>query len=197
MKLVHLIFIYSLIMFLSSCTTPKSKDFFPLKDGTKWEYTMQYLLPNGTVQTGKYISRIDGIEQINGVSYFKIVEVVSGIPGAESNVTYARKSKEGVFNISAKYKEKPEYLVYKFPIEVGASWTSVFPQGELNYNVESIETLELIDRSIEGCFKLSYTGTIENSKISGYLFLAEKFGKVKEVSEVNGITIDFILDKYE
>ncbi len=180
-----------------SCSQPKGGDYVPSADGTKWEYSVEYAAALVGVGKGKMVSRIDGDETINGKKYRKRINVYSGIPGAEAEVYYERESNEGIFTIDGKHKDKPEYLDVMFPLEIGINWTSHRPAGDVHFRVESLETLELIDRTYKDCLRISYTGSYESKSFEGYYFLAKDVGMVKDVYKIQGATFDVTLEKYQ
>src|SRR5438132_9291215 len=82
------------------------EDYFPLSAGSKWIYAIEYIASGLGVQKGKEASRVDGEEKINGNSYYRIISVYSGIPGAESDTNYYRKTQSGVYLIEGKHKDQ-------------------------------------------------------------------------------------------
>src|SRR5262245_25315804 len=107
-----------LLVTFYGCSGGPNKDYFPYHDGARWEYAVEAMVPFSGVQKGKVISRVDGEETINGKKYYKLVTVYSGIPGAEAEVLYLRKAKDGIYKIDGKYKDNPEYLLVPLPLAV-------------------------------------------------------------------------------
>ena len=82
-----------------------------------------------------------------------------------------------------------------FPLVVGKTWTVSRPTGSYSYKVDSIETLELLDRQIKDCLKISYS---RSDGAHGLKWLAKGVGMVKEVDHtVGGTTMEYVLQKYE
>jgi hypothetical protein len=187
----------SLLIAVCSCSKPAGQgaDYLPpLSNGASWHYNIEYMAFGVGVQNGKAVDRIDGTESLGGKTYFKEVVVYSGIPGAEPEITYHRQGPEGVFSIDGKHKDRGEYLEFPFPLNVGKAWTVTSPARTLDYKVESIETLELIDRKYEDCLKLSF---VANDGQRGTIWLAKGIGAVKVTITSSGVAMDFLLEKYE
>lgn len=153
-----------------------SDDYFPLSTGMKREYKLIYSTPFKNVD-GKAIMRIEDMENINGKEYYKMIYVYSSIPGLESETYFYRKSNDGYYalkQINGSLSE--EYLDFKLPLEIGTSWKSFSPDGEFEYIVQGIETLELIDKKYKDCLKI----TVKRKEGgSGYMFLYKGIGLIK------------------
>jgi len=61
----------------------------------------------GTIK-GKSITRVDGVEIIKGKKYNKHVTVILGIPRAEAEINYYRKSENSRYFISGKSLDRKE-----------------------------------------------------------------------------------------
>lgn len=146
---------------------------------------------------GKWQFRLDGYENINNKEYHKCITVYSGIPGAESETIYYREADDGIYAINGKFKDSPEYLDTKLPLEVGSSWTSTPPLAVTKSRVLNTETLELIGKTYKDCLRISYSSSSNRGNINGYLLVAKNVGMVKNVMEINGITLDISLEKYQ
>jgi hypothetical protein len=150
--------------------------------------------PLAAAQTATAVDRIDGTETINGKTYFKRVVSV-GLPGAEPIISYQRS--EGLFTIDARQKELGEVLAIPFPLVVGKTWTVRRSAQTKSYSwkVESLEALELLDRQIKDCLKLSYSSS---DGAHGLKWLAKGVGMVKQVHHAaDGMTMEYVLQKYE
>lgn len=161
-------------------------EYFPIADGSKWEYSIDYARSDIGVQKGKVVTRVDGQETIDDQIYFKLVTVSSGVPGAESTVEYYRNANDGLYQRSA--KGSSEILFLPAPLEIGKTWTIADPTGDIHYRIEAIETAELFDTKYESCFKISFDRIITNEKgkafIKGYEYRARGIGIVKSVTEI-------------
>ncbi|GEM_PF-1118612 len=162
--------------------------YFPLVDGSKWEFIYEFSNAYG-IQKGKKIVRVDGQETINDKVYYKLISAYSGIPGAESDVSYYRYSSEGIFYLSSKDKSEILYLPNK--LEVGTTWIIPFHRGDTFCRVESMESAELFDRKYENCFKITFERTEKDEegkyKIKGYEYLAPGIGTVKIVRVIENL----------
>lgn len=181
---------------LASCTKQEN-DYFSMHDGARWEYSIEMLIRGRGIQKAKSVDRVDGIENINGKEYYKVVSVTSGIPGAEPETNYYRRTKDGIYKISGKHKDYPEYMITPFPISVGNKWAVQEPEGLFHYTIESIETAELFDRKYENCLKISFEGNYQSQSAKGYSYEAKNIGTVKSVFETDLVTIEYTLEKYE
>lgn len=55
----------------------------PLRDGLRWEYSVNWAFALIGAGSGRMVTRINGSEQIGEHTYFKSVTTVTGLPGAE------------------------------------------------------------------------------------------------------------------
>lgn len=175
----------------------KSSDYFPLSKGGKGEYKIIYSTTFKTIE-GTIVIKGDGMENINGKDYYKTLVIYSGIPGAETQTYYERKTDEGLYAINGKYKSSPEYLTVKLPLKIGDNWKSITPEGEFEYAVLGIETLELIDKKYKDCIKISMESSRAFGGYSGYSYYARDIGLVKEFfnDKNKGIIIESTLVSY-
>src|SRR5437764_11155465 len=67
-----------------SCARTYGGNYFPLRDGARWEYTGHFSSDNGRQYTARAIARVDGTTLIHGNRYFKYVisSDLSNVPGA-------------------------------------------------------------------------------------------------------------------
>ena len=173
------------------------EEYFPLPEKAKWEYSVEMSSPFGGIQKGKRLVRIDGEELINGKIYNKTVSVFSGFPGAEPEIIYLRKEKDGFYAISNKYKDEPEYLTLPLPLFVGRRWTVESPEGFSRSHLSSVEVAELFDRKYEDCIKISYKGKYNNKNYEGFSYHARNVGMVWEIDDFEGTKIEMNLTSYD
>ncbi len=188
------------IILLIFCSKKEGEDYFPMSKGMRWEYSVQMLVPLvGTVK-GKAICRVDGIENIKGKKYFKLVFVPLEIPGAETEIEYCRKTKHGIYIIDSKYMDRPEELDIPFPTEIGSSWMEQIPiEGEFkkfNCRIEGFETLTLIDKEYKNCLKIRREAEGWMEKIEIIEYYAVNVGLVKSIFKGNGAIMEINLEKY-
>ena len=182
----------SFVCWTSGCSKPKGAEYFPeLRDGASKVYSIEYNVPPTGVQKGRLAIRVDGTETINGKSYSKELTVPSGIPGAPTQTRFVRRDKTGIYAINGDDSTKTEYLEIPLPVQVGSSWTSKSPRGELHYRAEAIEAAQLFDRSYENCLKVSFTSSVGE----GYACHAPGLGMVRSVIKASGVTMELTLDK--
>jgi hypothetical protein len=166
--------------------------------GSIWEYSIIDRRSNVEVQNAKMITRIESSEVINSNKYFKSISVFDGLPGAEPEITYCRKSDSGIMCIDHKFMDKGEFLVQPTKVEVGLSWVSDYPTGPVNCKVEKMEDLYLYEKTYPNCMKILFDGVYNGNKYGGYYYLAENIGQVKKVFLIEqSITADFTLTHYQ
>jgi hypothetical protein len=157
-------------------------DYFPIKVGMTREYSF-HLVSKDKELNGTAVMRVEGTERLNEKPYFKIVYVHSGMPGAESQVYYYRKANEGYYMIEGNNRSFPEYLDIKLPLKAGDKWRADTPLGQVEYHVEKIEDVILLDKTYKDCIKLS----MKSESISSDSYLAPGVGIVKQVVHVKSI----------
>lgn len=177
-----------------SCSKPKGEDYIPLSVGSMHRYVVERR--GYRVDIGVMTVWVKSIEIINGKEYYKIITTYSGIPGAQTEVSYKRKTNEGIFALDL--KDGHEYLEVKFPLEVNTSWTSKTSRGEIHYHVDGMWTLARIDTIYENCIRISYTGSYDKTPIEGYFYLAKGIGMVSMATKMQGfIFIYYDLVEYK
>ena len=191
------------VLLASACAKQEGTYYFPMSDGARWEYSSK-TCREGNCKKGTMISLIDGEETINGKKYYKMVTVVG--EALEQTINHNRKTKEGVYRISGKHKDKPEQLVLPFPFMVGKMWTYQPYEPFLATNemrVAGKETLFLDDKKYENCFKISLTSVVEKGEwkgveILGTVYYAPNIGMVKQILRFpSSATQELTLNKYE
>jgi len=173
-----------------------SEEYWPISEGASWEYSFNYTSATG-VHSAKALSRVEGKEIIGGKQYFKELTVFSGIPGQEPETWYYRTTREGIYNVRGKYKDRPEYLDPPFPLTVGSTWSGNQPERRVEFRVDAVETAELYSQRYEKCLKVSFRGTVGSSPIEGFYYRAPNVGMVKEVWKRDLTTFEVILDRYK
>jgi hypothetical protein len=199
MRLITLLLFISLGLGMSACT--RATSYFPLEAGATWEYTVEYPTMFSGPKKAKLVSRIEGTQTIDGKTYFKMVTVSSGMPGAKDGTTFYRIGDDGVYQ----HDGNEEQLFLPSSLKEGTSWTINGPNGALHYRVEGIETAHLVDKTYENCIKISYEGDHavsglpwqQTARIKGVVYRAKGIGEVKSFMEGPGGTAEFSLEKYE
>ena len=171
-------------------------DYFPLSDGARWEYAIQFANPGQGTQTATAVTRIDGQETIQGNTYWKMVTVMSGVPGAEPSIEYMRKTDDGVYVVTAGARDEPEHLSVRLPLVVGATWQLESPALSAECRVAARENAELLDRTYEDCFKVSCTGESGGFPTEMHGWYAPGVGVVRIGMKSRGTAMDFVLESY-
>lgn len=179
-----------LLFLLVGCSQSGGDDYFPIMDGLRKEYAVQYRSSDG-VENGRSVIRIDGQKTINGKVYFKEVIVFSGLSGFEPVIFYSRKDESGIYMVEEAHMDHPEYLSTRFPLEVGKEWAVSLPWSDKQCRIEAIETAELLDRKYESCLKISFRTVYKNSgfEVEGYSYYCPGVGLVKEHLKGNDGTL--------
>lgn len=184
-------------LILSACAKQQGEEYFPkASTGAQWEYLLQYATPAGS-QNGKLLIRIAGEETINGKKYYKQVSVISGLSSQETQTSYNRRAKDGIYKIDSTQKDKTEYKSIPFPLTVGSVWTVSMPDGQMKFRAEKIETVELFNRKYENCLRISYQFDSKSVHVEGVTHLAPDIGEVACVQKIGDNKVMYVLDKYK
>jgi hypothetical protein len=184
-------------VFLLACAKPQGEEYFPLSEGARWQYAVQASVPFVGVKNGKVTSHVEEKKRVNGKQYYKVLTVLSGIPGPPVQVNFYRKTNDGVFKVDGGGKSDAEYLETPFPLAVGTTWTVQRPDRFLRYQVEGIKTVEVFGQAYKDCLKISYQGHIQAIPSEGYFYRARKIGTIKEVRKVKRSTMNILLERYD
>jgi hypothetical protein len=187
--------VFFLVALAVGCSKQTGTDYFPsLAQGETRHYAITYRTLFGGVQEAQLIQRGEGEERIGEHTYWKEVEVATGIPGAEPEIYYYRKADDGIYKIREKYRAGGEYLVAPLPLEPGKTWTVSEPDGSsLTYTSEFVESLPLASRTFENCMKLTISGTKLGRSIKGTVYRESSEGEVRGVLESSGTTMEYVL----
>lgn len=185
---------------LSACSKHEQKQnevYFPEPTkGAQWEYGLRYTTPSG-VQMGGMLIRIGDDETINGKTYYKQFTLTKGVPGAETHVSYNRRTKEGIYKIDENSPDKREYLTTPFPVKVGNTWTAQISGGQTQYKAEKLDTVELNNKKYTNCLKVTFQAEKGSQHFEGYSYFAPGIGEVYSMMSFGDVTIDYALLKYK
>jgi len=196
---------FLLVFFFSSlaCNQQGGEDYLPVADGMKWKYTTETCI-QGNCKNGSVMTRYDGEETISGKEYLKRYSSRDG--ASEQLVSYDRKTKEGLFGITAQYKDKPEQLVMPLLFTVGQTYTykSYVPvRTTTAATMVGKETLSLNGKAYEKCYKFSYKtayeeGDWKGAQSEGISYVAPNIGLVKTFMHIpDKVTFTMTLATYE
>jgi hypothetical protein len=193
----------SLAISLGGCTSKTEPEYLPMVVGASWEYRTETLeKPRGKgeqVRSGTAIIRCVGTERIGGKDYVKCVTFAQGPGGTSEIASWYRRGTDGFYIIRFK-KENPEMLLIPLPLKIGDSWTTEESQAKTVALVESLETVDLPQRSYPNCFRLKYVNYDHQARIANQttLWLAPGVGwiKAESASEAGGATTKQWLTKY-
>ena len=143
---------------VSACARPGGKDYFPLTDGSRWEYAGQASSSTGGRRVSiRATARVDGETLIQGKRYFKhvLTSDFSDVPEVGRVVEYVRYYRVGDDGIYFRLDDdpnRPELLEMPLPIPVGAKWLS----GATEVQAERAGTVNLKGREYRDCLKLTF-----------------------------------------
>ena len=196
-------FLLAFFVALPACTQQGGEDYLPVGDGMKWEYTTETCI-EGKCRQGSVTTRYDGEEIVNGKKYLKRYSSKDG--GSEQLVSYDRKANEGLFGITAQYKDKPEQLVMPLIYKAGQTYTytSYVPvRTTTEATMVGKETLSLNGKAYENCYKFSYKtayeeGDWKGAQSEGISYVAPNIGLVKTFMHIpDKVTFTMTLATYE
>lgn len=196
-QLRPLIFCCALIT-LSACTQAGGKNYFPLSNDARWEYTVHFSTSSGKQYSAKATIHVDGETLIRSNRYFKIVtssdfSSVPGAPKSLEDVRYYRVTTDGIYFIRGQDVSAPEALEFPLPIPIGTKWLS----GSVEAQAERVGTMEVGGRSYQECVKITYSKVDDSHRIEYYL--APDVGIIKMLY-VNATTppssMEMTLDRY-
>jgi hypothetical protein len=135
------------------------KDYFPLSNGARWEYSGHFYASNGETYSARMTARVDGEALINGKRYFKFVSTAdySGAPPAVKqieDVRYYRLSEDGIYVRPGIDPTNPSLLELPLPITAGLKWLS----GSTEMQAERAGMLQMGGREYRDCLKVTFKG---------------------------------------
>jgi hypothetical protein len=162
----------------SACARVAGKDYFPLSDGARWEYTGRFLPSSGGQYPARVTIRIDGTTLIHGRHYFKYVTSsvtdAPHIPKLEQ-VRYFRVEAAAIYFLQGDDLESKEQFGMPIPIPIGERWLS----GTSEVMAERAGTVEAGGHKYADCLKLTYREP--DGKRTTEEYLAPGVGMVKTV----------------
>jgi hypothetical protein len=197
-RLCAFILCFVLVPTSASCQA-NGKNYFPLADGAKWEYTGHASSAGGKQLSFRAATRIDGETLINGKRYFKFIVVsdMSGVPevgkGIEA-VRYYRVAEDGIYVRPGNDPDRPDLLEMPLPIPIGTKWLS----GSTEVQAERVGTVKVGDHEYSNCLKLTLRQS-DGLRITEN-YLAPDVGLIKSIYVNNTepkSTIETTLGKYE
>lgn len=184
----------------SACAQARGKNYLPLADGARWEYSGRFSSSHGGEYNVRAISQVDGEALINGKRYFKLVMTVdfSSVPTINrqvEDVRYYRFAEDGIYFRPGNdpSPDKPDLLEMPLPIPTGVKWLS----GATEVQAERAGTLQLGGREYRDCLKVTFK--LADSAHTTTNYYAPGVGIVKIVY-VNTTepksTVELTLEKY-
>jgi hypothetical protein len=191
-----------IVLMLSACSKESSvpkqegENFFPQgKAGSTWEYLVKMSSPQGN-KNGMLIIRIEGEEKINGKEYQKQSSLLSALPDAKPQMSYSRRTPEGIYKLDQSSKDNSEVLLIPFPMKVGTTWTMKKGDGQIVSKAEKIENIEFLGKTYYGCLKITMRGEVNSQPLEGFSYFAPNVGEVTTSLKIGNTSMMYVLNKY-
>lgn len=176
----------------------QGRDYFPLADGSRWEYAARVSLADGKEFSARATALVDGQTLIGGKRYFKFVLAsdFSGMPGGRriEEVRYYRYGDDGLYVRRGDNPDEAERLELPQPVSAGVKWLS----GTVEAIAEPAGTISAGGREYRDCLKVTYRET--GGRRSTEYYYARGVGIVKVVyvntTEPRSV-VELTLDRYE
>jgi hypothetical protein len=157
-------------------------DYFPVKEGSTWEYDVELQINSMPVQKGTITKKAEGEEKINGKTYLKIVDVVTIDP----EIIYVRNDSKDTYSFSKKHPEVGEQTYLPSRLMLGHEWTRVTDLGQAPCRLEDEEDIQIGDQVYKRCLKVKENWTYIFSGTTDYY--APDIGLVKRIHQVRTIS---------
>jgi len=194
--------VFALCLLLTAppaCAQPIGKSYFPLTDGSRWDYTGRFSSAGGREFGIRATARVDGETLIDGKKYFKFVVAsdFSGIPEIGrriEEVRYYRYGEDGLYFRRADEPDKADRLELPLLVSAGVKWLS----GTTEVQAERAGTISAGGRTYRNCLKVIYRGpdgarSTENYYAPGVGVVKTVYVNITEPKSV----IELTLDRYE
>ena len=180
----------SLIISLFFCTIVFSEDYYPLREGNQWTYSVS----NGV----KISMKITGFTEVNGVRCAKMESTAESIMGTEESVEYLALDSDGIkaYKAITQGQEmiyEPPVVRIKQPYKQGETWTSTMEQFGITLTTafEAVGTQEVLTEagSFECIVIRSRIALPGQQPIVSESYYADGTGLVLQSIQVSGQTI--------
>jgi hypothetical protein len=171
----------------------KTKDYYPLKPGTKWFYNV-----NADGQNVKVNNQVAKLEKIDGKTLALVETVVNG---SVSMSEHMQSTDKGVFRHRTNGIElSPPVCILKFPFKKDETWESTTMVGNesLKIKAKAIDTEEVtVPAGKYKALKVDADMTAAGMQISTTYWFAPDVGVVKQTTNLGGKNIILELEKFE
>jgi hypothetical protein len=191
--------LYLLLTVVPACARVSAKDYFPLADGSKWEYTGRFSSASGREFNVRATARINGETLIEGNKYFKLVVTtdLSGVPDVGrqlEEVRYYRYAEGGLYFRPGSDPDSKDRLELPSTVSAGVKWLS----GTTEVRAENAGTVQAEGRQYKNCLKVIIKSVGSARSVENYY--APGVGVVKTVyvntTEPRSV-VELTLVKYE
>ncbi|HSG41033.1 MAG TPA: hypothetical protein VLE27_15455 [Thermoanaerobaculia bacterium] len=167
--------------------------FMPLKVGQKTVYEVEYSINRASVQRAEAVMRIDETRTIDGNKYFRVVTVVTGVPGHEPEVYYRRFAADGLHEVHYVGDTPVDFLQTPWPLEVGQAWQVNAAGIEMTCRVDVRMPAVLPEKTYDDSYKISCYGTHEGRRFKNQTYLVAGVGPVRIVQEAGEFKMELRL----
>ena len=183
-----------LLLALAGCSDePEGAEYFSANGAKRLVYDIKVLVPFTGEVKAVAVKTNHGTVQIEGCSYYKIVTVYDGLPGAESETAYMRLAVDGIYSRKSTDPGASEQLELPLPPIIGRKWVSVGDDGDFQNEILAIEDLLTIDRTYRRCVKVVSSGTKDGFPMEITAYYAPNLGLVQQTEQAAGITAELKL----
>lgn len=180
-------------LILSACSAPGGSDYFPLGKGAKWDYSMTYMVALGGTGQARATSRVTGTIEVNGKTYYRVVTIYQGLPGASQDTVLYRRDDDGIYAIDESDSSRTEYLAMTSKLLPGTTWQIATPNRTLTSRIEGFETVDVRKETFHDCLRVSYKGSVSGHDTEGEDYYAKGVGAVKGSQRGTGFALDYHL----
>jgi hypothetical protein len=172
-------------------TAGKSPNYYPLKEGSKWEYKL-----NVMGQTVAVAFQINKTEMIGDKKVAVIETVVNGNTAATEHI---ESNEKGIFRHKFNMLDvKPALPLLKYPVKKGDAWVSDVEMGGQKVKADTKVNLEevTVPAGKYEAAAVSIETEVMGQKVTTTYWFAPNVGIVKQIFNLGGVQGTMELEKY-
>lgn len=185
--------VFVLALLITACSGSSYKDYFPETDGLTYTYHVTVLPNVPGFENAQFVIRRQGQETINGITYWKDVAVLEGLPVQEPEITFWRVDDKGVWEVDEKDPAHPEYLSFPFDAAPGATWSIHTVDNELEQVLVTTEAVILPEQTYNDCIKVLVSGIQNGQMMDGSVYYCKNVGMVKVSGRMSNLQVEYTL----
>src|SRR6185437_444726 len=171
-------------------------DYMPLSLGDRWEYDVTIELPLLAAKQASATTKVEGLYEIDGKKYYKVVMQVSGAPVNPKSVVYCRPTAKGVFQILEGEEKESEWLYLPRELKVGQKWTAATSGSKFTFEVTGRGDVDCLGKTYKNCFQITVDMQSKFGSIKQEQWLAPGIGLVKQVDHHSLFDSTAVLRKF-